>query len=440
MNIAVRKNVCNSIFAFLLVLNLFLSNTEAYGFATGIPMLVGVVLTMAYVVCTILHRRISIFDEIKASFRQQEGLLYLLFIVIGISYIIPGTIYRVPTFLLYGVFFAAVLPLWTLVSSEDVIKDFLPKFMNSAFILIVITVVASLLFAPMDTKQYYGVYINPNTFGTMLSFAAIVVIYKYETANKKSMKFFTVAVFGVLSAFVFFTKSRTTLMVMFAFVIVYLIYIGKNKKEFLDRVRDYGIALILAIPLVFFCLGHITPLIVENTGVDYFIELKQSRYAEDQEIAKNENTTLQQEMNSVVSRYFKGIGDNGRFSSGRTLIWYSYIKEISFKCHSGDDLYVEGWEEINAHNSFLQVAYQGGIVAGISLFIIVIMVFIRIRKTGKMEKKRLNQLLYRMIFVNAIIIMTLGGGFTPYRDFQMLMLWMILIPYIYGRKQVEQKV
>ena len=438
MNTAVRKNVCSSIFAFLLALNLFVSNTEAYGFTTSIPMLVGITLTMAYVAYTILHRRISIINEIKASFKQREGLLYLFFIIIGISYIIPGTIYRVPTFLLYGVFFAVVLPLWTMVSYEEVMQDFLPKFMNSLFIMIVITSIGCLLFAPIDSKQYYGVYINPNTFGTMLSFSAIVLIYKYETATKKSMKIFTVAVFGVISAFIFFTKSRTTLLVMLAFVIVYLIYIGKNKQEFLHRFRDYGIALVLSIPLVFFCLGHVTPFIVETTGVDYFIELKQSQSTEPETLPNSEKTTLHQEMNSVVSRYFKGISDNGRFASGRTLIWYSYIKEISCKCHSGDDLYVEGWEKINAHNSFLQVAYQGGIIAGVSLFIVIVMVFVRIRKMGKREKNKLNILLYRMIFLNSIIIMTLGGGFTPYRDFQLFMLWMILIPCIYGRKKIEQ--
>lgn len=439
MNIAVRKNVFSSICAFLLALNLFASNTEAYGFTTSIPMLIGIVLTMAYVAYTILHSRISIIDAIKSSFKQREGLLYLLFIIIGLSYIIPGTIYKVPTFLLYGVFFAVVLPLWTIVSYEEVIKDFLPKFMNYLFALIVITAIACLLFAPIDSKQYYGVYINPNTFGTMLSFSTIVLIYKYETASKKSLKIFTVAVFGVISAFVFFTKSRTTLLIMFAFVIIYILYIGKRKQEFLHRFRDYGLALVISIPLVFFCLSNITPFIVETTGVDYFVELKQSQFEEDKDISKNENTTLEQEINSVVSRYFKGISDNGRFTSGRTLIWYSYIKEISFKCHSGDDLYVEGWEKINAHNSFLQVAYQAGLIAGISLLLIVIMVAVRLRKIGKSHSNKIDILLYRMIFANSIILMILGGGFTPYRDFQMVFLWMILVPCISGRKNVEEQ-
>ena len=148
---------------------------------------------------------------------------------------------------------------------------------------------------------------------------------------------------------------------------------------------------------------------------------------------------------SAVERYKKGIGDGASFSSGRFEIWKTYLNEIELTGHSPDaiSIYHDRPEiKLDAHNSFIQAAYQCGITGGIMLTVITfstgMFYLVRfIKKRGHMEE--LSEAYYISLFLSACVYMMLSSSFGPYNSFTLIGFWLFSVGYYVNYRSDKSK-
>ena len=136
--------------------------------------------------------------------------------------------------------------------------------------------------------------------------------------------------------------------------------------------------------------------------------------------------------------------DHKDVSNGRSTIWKAYIPKISFSAHYPGNIDLEDGTLIyHAHNTYLQVAYQYGILAGAVLFLLnatsVIVALILYFKEGK-KKGYLSYPLFTMIMVS-LGMMTEWMGHPSYIIFiaQIFALGMLMHENISRSKSVKAK-
>ena len=171
----------------------------------------------------------------------------------------------------------------------------------------------------------------------------------------------------------------------------------------------------------------VTPLICKQTGITFDTKEQKSEVAAAGDLSS--------EVKKSYSRMFKGISGNGSFTSGRSEIWGTYLNEVSVRGHARDYLPVLYRDKIikaNSHNTFIQVAYQAGVVAGICFLIFIMYTWIMSIKY--IFKGRLDP--YRLVAIagiwNAIPYLLLSNNLGPYSSFTMTVVWVICVPILYS--------
>ena len=187
------------------------------------------------------------------------------------------------------------------------------------------------------------------------------------------------------------------------------------------------------IPVTYGVLNIVTPLISDFTGIN----LSEKFYSEkDQNKNKNEGQ-LDDIINMTFDRYKKGIDDDRTFSSGRIEIWKEYFENLTFGGHDSSKLYIEyngGIIQANAHNSFLQTAYQSGIMSGVSYLMIVL--FLLIFGIKRFIKNADNNILFAlMAMMSLFIYYCLSNILVPTISFSLLPMWIIIVPYIFNYRK-----
>ena len=171
----------------------------------------------------------------------------------------------------------------------------------------------------------------------------------------------------------------------------------------------------------------VNPLICKQTGITFDTKEQKSEVAAAGDLSS--------EVKKSYSRMFKGISGNGSFTSGRSEIWGTYLNEVSVRGHAPDYLPVLYRDKIikaNSHNTFIQVAYQAGVVAGICFLIFIMYTWIMSIKY--IFKGRLDP--YRLVAIagiwNAIPYLLLSNNLGPYSSFTMTVVWVICVPILYS--------
>ena len=114
--------------------------------------------------------------------------------------------------------------------------------------------------------------------------------------------------------------------------------------------------------------------------------------------------------------------------------WKEYFENLTFGGHDSSKLYIEyngGIIQANAHNSFLQTAYQSGIMSGVSYLMIVL--FLLIFGIKRFIKNADNNILFAlMAMMSLFIYYCLSNILVPTISFSLLPMWIIIVPYIFN--------
>ena len=134
--------------------------------------------------------------------------------------------------------------------------------------------------------------------------------------------------------------------------------------------------------------------------------------------------------------------DHKDVSNGRSTIWKAYIPKISFSAHYPGNIDLEDGTLIyHAHNTYLQIAYQYGILAGAFLFLLsaasVIVALILYFKEGE-KKGYLSYPLFTAIMVS-LGMMTEWMGHPSYIIFVAMIFAVGMLMHENTKKSVKKK-
>lgn len=410
-----NQNRLESCLLFLIALNIFFAYLGIYKGRTSIPQLIGIIILGVII---FLNRKKLKLTSINKKYMPT---IYIL-ICIGMFYLIYGVIYFVMTYILYGIFFSCIIPMYMIITSNQKNSETtIIKFTRVSLTILGCSTVMCLLLAPIGFKQYEGIYGNPNLLGEFSTFAMIVTLYQYEISNKKKVSAF---LFLVNFAFMLFSRSRTSLlagMFVILFFIAYIIF-NRHKHELKMYLKRFVIAGIVLVPLTFYFLSFVTPY-TANFTKEIIIQ---------SDIIKIEETGEMSFFDAIrasTERYSKGITTEGNFTSGRSEIWKEYAKEITLKGHSGKIRITE--DNLDAHNTFLEVAYQLGVGGGLLFIIVFILLIKNSFKLLKKKKDDVMTFLILSVIADTVIRMMLSTYISPFNGGTLFMFWAFILPEVY---------
>ena len=411
-----KISITINILVMLLICNLYLATIGIYNYRTSPAVLIGALITGVLSLCYFYQ---------KKSIYKCNWQLYLV-ICIGIFYLISGIVYKSPAYLVFGFVFIVQLPFYYTMVRWKNNDDLIHKFCIWSTIFLCLILIVTLTCCRWKGGQYSGIFNNPNLWGEILAAALIPLLYLFERTKKNKIKFFIIVVIAICITNIILTASRTAMLACVTILIVYCIYIVPRTKKLLKKLICATLIICITCSITYLGLRYITP-----DETDALIELGLTTEEQD-----NENRDL---METLEGRYLKGIADNGSFSSGRTLIWKEYIKELSILGNDPEPLVIANGNNINkqnAHNAFIQIGYEAGIIAmGMMLLLVINIAYLLIRK---IITKRLTLLDFFEVsgFGIAIIYMMLSSEYSPYNSFGVLVFWLFTMPMIL-QKDIE---
>ena len=315
------------------------------------------------------------------------------------------------------------------------VQAYLHRFANGTFIHYLWISMYAMLYRPF---HYYYYIRYPGVFHTVtmasiyfvlvfgLALVRFFAVYKKKGSLKACYK--EIGLLGAVMAQQLLSASRTGLLAMA--VLVPVILVITTLFEFKDKIKGFcKRVLILAVTgvcffVIMFTGYRIVPAVVSQPFM-YEIEVFRGSVLPGEEWDSFWFATVPRFF-GVASERITYSGENGtgeasgnattqngaedqppvsalaKYSNGRLEIFEAYIAELDWKGHDSLSLVTETGETIvHAHNSFLQVAYDYGIGAGI--FFLVFCVFAGIRsivyyKVHREEKTALIPMVVLLIF------------------------------------------
>lgn len=208
---------------------------------------------------------------------------------------------------------------------------------------------------------------------------------------------------------ILFTMSRTAMLTvavnMLAMVILTAIVYKKEKKQILSECILLGAAIVISFPLMYSVI-RVVPAVV-NEPVRYEIEPQDRSYMiyEGDRIDSDKYMTIQRYFNVFSGRFqseeearnkeenaemllayigkdmlpisFPSAAESDKISegqkdisNGRFEIFRDYIKSLRIDGHEKMALETEEYSHAHAHNSYIQVAYDFGLIAGIAFLVL----------------------------------------------------------------------
>lgn len=299
--------------------------------------------------------------------------------IIGASFLINGLFFHVIGYLAIAICFLILIPLANLALGK---KNIYFEYMAKAILIVytIFLVVSILMGQGLDANQYQSFLGNPNIVGNFMMIVApssLYLLYINKDWNFKTKIFIEFLLCSSLSI-CFFSNSRTSffsnILQLLLFVFVVFINMKKfnraNYKIIINNIVVFILVLALSFGGIFWAL----------TGLKTFIA-KQLPSIQI-EINYSEGTNLDKSVRGAFTRFEKGLGDDDRngdqetFTSGRRGIWKAFYKDLSFIGHPKESKKIiikdRSYEGTNAHNVYLQIAYSSGIIAGISMLLIMV--------------------------------------------------------------------
>ena len=305
----------------------------------------------------------------------------------------------------------AVLLLYNLSTAQK--SRLLKNFTNGLILSFGLVVLFSLHHRPYHywmRYRYNMIFHTVASTGMYLStvFAAVIakLFYKwrYDQFNwKKSVN--ELFILGAVSAFTLFSISRTAMLTMFitfAFVMILrqLVYGFTIQKVGLEV---GALTILLSFPFTYSTL-RIVPAVV-NDPIRYELEPQDSSFMiyEGDPVDSDKYMSIKRFLNVFLNRFDNGDGEKvqiqevensllvyngkekipilaneteekytsektGDISNGRYEIFMTYLKRLNFVGH--EKMTIEGEDYAHAHNSYIQVAYDFGIIAGVVFLVL----------------------------------------------------------------------
>jgi len=273
--------------------------------------------------------------------------------------------------------------------------------------------------------RYPGVFFTVTVTATFYLIGGAAAITKlllsYKSNNKRGVILSLISL-GTVGAFLLFTASRTGIMgfaaeLLFAFAVWQCIRKKRNSKKKHEVINAIG-ALALSFVILFvsnFGLVRMVPSLVHNPfyfGHESFCEfIFADTPIDGGERVGEQYATIQVALNLLFGRLFTTGSDSDAFgndvlsltahamtvdelekeqsaveqySNGRMDIFRAYISNLNLLGHKSMDLETEdGQVLMHAHNTYIQLAYDFGLILGVVFLLVCLYALIRAMKIAQ---------------------------------------------------------
>lgn len=283
---------------------------------------------------------------------------------------------------------------------------------------------------PYDTERYQLYFGNSNMAGVYIAVVVIdifvIIADVWEGLWNKKFKFVTLVVLyfliGVACSLTLFNYTRTTIAGLgFAFVTALIVELIKNKQKSSVWLRYLLVigATIVTFYITFLAIRYIPAYIDEPT---LFINEygDESKIVQGEDINSKKYTTMGSYLRIVFGKWgilidFEAMENgteaeatviDGRdVTNGRTDVWKRFIPQFNLTGHYPRYLYDDEGNIIpHAHNSYLQITYEDGIITGLVYLVMIVSLYILgIIYTLKKEDNN-NELLFSLLMIGCMMI------------------------------------
>ena len=368
-----------------------------------------------FLLINIIYYGINIFKEKKLKYISiPYTITWLLFVVLSMAYA-----YSTRTWVYY--FIIPFMLCYVFLNDRKIQSYSLHNFINGAVLAFSSIIIYCLIHRPFQ-KYIYGRYpsfshtvtITAMFYIAIFSISVVKLFYEYRRNNKQGI-FISYMMIGTISAYSILAISRlgiyTNLVVLLGTFIAKMIF--DKEKEILKKL-GYILKIIVVSIIVFpicFMLTRTLPAIFNDPirtnievydamividdemndehymTVEYFEYLFRGKMGTEDEVALNYNkkapanevATVYLTANMSTVSEIENAEEESDFSNGRLDIWKNYMGALDFDGHKDMEEKVDPMEKGpgHAHNSYLQIAYDHGIITSIVFIIFCLFSFVR---------------------------------------------------------------
>lgn len=244
-------------------------------------------------------------------------------------------------------------------------KDYIDLFLaayNGFVYPIALFIIASFFLVPITDEAFGGLTGNPNAIGQLVCVLVPLVVYKY---NEKSIslkgKVISVFFLGISGTVIFYSRSRTTTLVVIGVIVFLITYTVFYKKESVMKIVRNLFVIILSS-------------VVLTTGI---ARINQEIFSREEKVENKNSMDGYVDRITGADKHNEGIEN---YSSGRTGIWKAVIRETNILGHPSKEHIKTGRNGdvgANAHNNFLQFTYDNGVIAGVLFLMLIVLASIK---------------------------------------------------------------
>lgn len=383
--------------------------------------------------CALLYVVVALLFPIKYENKKISYLKVIFWGLMSAIMIISALIHRIDN-LLFPFLLLFVFPVVWFVESRIENEKFLFECVAKGLIMsFLLFFFLSLLFSPITMYQYTGIFTNCN--GTSQYLTAVLPCILYLISKEDKIRYLVYTAF--LCTIMLYTRSRTGLLAMIVIFISWILIEAKEKCKTgeIKKLFKNLIFIVLLIILVFPAFWGL------NRVAMYTIQDKFCLNAYEEIMRERGQTIYDTSFNYLVEglddRVAVGDRDINAYSSGRVAIWKDYVEELNLSGHSANNGEFS-LKHSTAHNVFLQIAYDYGIVAGIMYFIIVVcLLFLNLFYVWRSYSHEM--LFSLMIMFGYVITALLASCVFPFSYLISFLFYLVLYKSIYQLENQEVK-
>lgn len=379
--------------------------------------------------------------DTKSKFKLNR-LYFVIMLIIGISFLGNGLYFRVVGYMAIGIVFIFVVPGFHLIFSKGDRSSLLKHVANGVLTSFVIFTIIAILFGPgLSVDQYAAFVRNPNTVGVYMSIVVASSLYMiYRKSFNGKRYFFEIVCMSIAIAMCFFAQSRTSLLailgeVTFTLVTLIPVYIRKSKKQIDFWKKFLSLLLLICLSSLLMTVTFYYTMTTVKKDIAKAIPNMHIKavYSEDTDLTTKKIVELSE------SRFGKGIEKQNKdtFTSGRITIWNDFYTDLSVIGHpqEGKDIAFKGrvYKSTNAHNVYLQMAYSAGIIAGLSMIILMLLVikdsFIDFFYHWKGRLFEPEKIYATVASIGFFVVSLTSGGYMLYTYCTATLFWLLLFEF-----------
>ena len=317
-------------------------------------------------------------------------------------------------------------------SGNELIKHLRPVSIAAVISLLFLWII-NMVSMPIQSAQYYSKLNSPIGLCMYITTLLPFVFYLIENIRHLLLKYLLILFVAVNLTYIVYSASRTGLVCAICIVGVWVAYLIFNFK---GQAMQTILKIACMAVCIFICLNTILP--IHNHVYKYANQIFSSQSQPsipDSEISPGDS------LDTFEDRIGFDGKDLNQISAGRIDIWKEYVSHFNLTGHKDTtditvtvDYKDETFQSISAHNTFIQVIYDYGLIAGGVFLIVVVIGFLKCGYFCIMNRKDYKSFLLLSIVGNFIAVGMFNSTFYYYNYINLMYFILILSSFLLVKK------